>query len=72
MCNGQVQPDLLSIKQASQIVGLSEKTVRRFIESGELPAHRVGPKAVRIYRSDLDAFIQPLPRGGQNIGVIFV
>lgn len=45
----------LNIKQVAQRTGVAEITVRRWIASGILPAHRVGPRLIRIYEKDVDA-----------------
>ena len=45
-----------TIAEVAEIVGVSTRTVRRWIKSGELAAHRFG-SAVRIADSDLKAFI---------------
>ena len=42
----------LSISEVAKRLGVSEKTVRRKIASGELPAHRVG-KLIRVGERDL-------------------
>lgn len=50
---------LLSIKGAAAHVGVSEKTVRRYIDAGVLRAWRFGPKLLRIELSDLEALMAP-------------
>ena len=36
-------------------------TVRTWIADGRLPAYRLGPKMIRIKRSDVNALLSPLP-----------
>lgn len=48
---------LLTIKEAAAILRVSEKTVRRWIESHELPAAKLGAQW-RIRPRDLDLFIK--------------
>jgi excisionase family DNA binding protein len=48
---------LLTVKEVAQEMRVSEKRVTNWIKSGELVALNLG-KDYRIYRSDLDAFIQ--------------
>ena len=48
---------LLTIAQTAAICQVSIKTVRRWIERGELVAHRLG-RQWRIARKDLEAFIK--------------
>jgi excisionase family DNA binding protein len=50
----------LSVKQTSQRLGISEKTVRRLVASGELPAVKIR-SCLLVKESDLVAFISDLP-----------
>lgn len=45
-----------TIAEVAEFTGVSVRTVRRWIKSGELVAHHFGT-AVRIAESDLKAFI---------------
>lgn len=56
----------VSIAQAAEELGLTEKTVRRYIAAGRLPAYRVGPRNVRIKTSDLESLLVPIPTA--NVG----
>jgi excisionase family DNA binding protein len=47
---------LLSVRAVASKLSVSEKTVRRLIESGRLPAVRVGAR-VRIDQAELEAFV---------------
>lgn len=49
-------PRVLSIAATAQHLGVSSKTVRRWIEQGELPHHRLG-RQIRIAESDLIVFL---------------
>jgi len=49
-------PPLLSVKQAADIVGISTKTIRRWIDAKKLPFHRLG-RQIRIAEDDLLAFL---------------
>jgi excisionase family DNA binding protein len=49
-------PWLISVAEAAQHLGVSSKTVRRWIEQGELPHHRLG-RQIRIAESDLIVFL---------------
>lgn len=44
---------LVSLRQAAELLGVSEKTVRRMIDRGEIPARVVGQRAIRINQDDL-------------------
>lgn len=52
------RPRYLDLTAASEISGLSEKTLRRRISEGSIPAYRVGPRVVRIREDSLFAFIE--------------
>jgi excisionase family DNA binding protein len=45
-----------TVAEVAEFVGVSVRTVRRWIKSGELVAHHIGA-VVRIAQSDLKAFI---------------
>lgn len=51
------QDKLLTVKEVAQEMRVSEKRVLNWIKSGQLTALDLG-KDYRIYRSDLDKFIQ--------------
>jgi excisionase family DNA binding protein len=45
--------DLLTIAEAAKLLKVSAVTLHRWIKQGRLPAYHVGPRKVRIKRSDL-------------------
>jgi excisionase family DNA binding protein len=47
-------------KQAAEKIKVTVATVRSMIDRGELPAYRLGPRVVRIRRSDLDSVLTPI------------
>ena len=51
--------DLLTIAEAAEILRVSTVTLSRWRRQGRLPTLKVGPRAVRIRRSDLDLISQP-------------
>ena len=53
----QILPGLLTIKQAAKPLQVSTKTIRRWVETGDLVAHRIGHQW-RISSSDLQIFIR--------------
>jgi excisionase family DNA binding protein len=52
-----VAPRLLTIAEAAQRVHVSCRVVYRWIQKGELPAIRFGPRLVRLDPDDLDDYI---------------
>ncbi|MGI9085388.1 MAG: helix-turn-helix domain-containing protein [Aeromicrobium sp.] len=51
----------VSVKQAAEALGVTDKTFRSYIADGLVPAFRVGPKFVRIRVDDLEALARPIP-----------
>lgn len=46
-----------TVAGAADFLGVHEITIRRWIASGRLSAHRVGPRLIRIRFTDLESFI---------------
>ncbi len=53
----------LTLKEAAEWYGVCERTLRRRIAEGRLPAYRVGPRAIRVRRADVEALARPIPTG---------
>lgn len=47
------KPQMYSVKQASEILGLATSTIRRLIETGELPARKLGGRVFVKLSKDL-------------------
>lgn len=45
----------LNLEEAGDYFGVSSKSIRNWIATGLLPAHRIGPHLIRIRRVDLEA-----------------
>jgi excisionase family DNA binding protein len=54
----------LSILEAAQRVGVTDRTIRNWIAQGLLPAYKYGNKIVRINPDDLDNLGHRIPSGG--------
>lgn len=58
----------VSLAQASEHVGVSERTIRRWIADGRLAGYRVGPRLLRVDCAELEALFSAIPttirRGG--------
>jgi excisionase family DNA binding protein len=46
--------EILTPREAAELLHLSLETVRRLLRSGQLPGRKVGPRRWRIRRADLD------------------
>ena len=54
---------LLSPEEAASLLGVHTQTVRGYIRSGKLPAHRLaGERAIRIRREDIFALLEPFTK----------
>ena len=49
--------EFLSVKEIAEMLGVSVDTVQGWIRRKELAAYKVGTKAYRIKREDLDKFL---------------
>lgn len=56
--------DRLTMAEASAYTGCSERTLRRYVSAGRLPAYRVGPRRLVFHLADLDALLKPVPAVG--------
>ncbi len=46
----------LSTKEAAEMLGVTSRTVYRFIDEGGLPAYKFG-RVIRVKESDLEGFV---------------
>lgn len=51
-----MQPVFLTLRQVADILAVSDKTVRRLIDRGDLPRHKVG-RQIRISERDFRDFV---------------
>lgn len=59
--------EYLSINEAAELLGVTTKSIRRWIADGTLPAYRVGSKMVRIRARDIeDKVLKRIPADGQD------
>ncbi len=58
-----MEEDYLTIKQIVKELDVSDKTVRRWIASGELPHTLDVLKRYRVSRKDLDEFVRRRTQG---------
>jgi excisionase family DNA binding protein len=52
-------PDLLTIAETARLLKVSVVTIKRWLRQGHLTAYRIGPRALRVRRSDLEALLSP-------------
>lgn len=51
--------DWLTIKEAAEILRLSEHTVRDQVRDGKIPSMKLGHRTVRVRRVDIEALLPP-------------
>ena len=57
--------DLLTKREVAELLKVSEVTIARWLKQGRLPAYRVGPRAVRVRRADVERLMAPLDGVGR-------
>lgn len=57
------KPELITLDAAGEILGMHPRTVRRFIAEGKVRGYRIGDRAIRVRRSDIEALLQRVPVG---------
>ena len=57
---------LLTLAEAAKELGVSERTMRRLIDRGELPVFEPSKRKRWIFREDLDAFIESHRRNARG------
>jgi excisionase family DNA binding protein len=50
---------LITVQQAADLLHMSESTIRRWIDEGELPAYRISSERFLIYRRDVEQMHLP-------------
>ena len=56
-----ITPAWLTGPEAQDYLNVTEKTLRRYVASGKLPAYRMGGRLLRFKVEDLDALMTPVP-----------
>ncbi len=54
------EEEFYTVAEAARVLQVSHSTVWRWIEARKLPAYRVGHRAIRIRRRDLEEVIRPV------------
>jgi excisionase family DNA binding protein len=52
--------EYLSVIEAAELRGVSEKTIRNYIHQGRIAAERFGPKLLYIHVEELDRAFTPV------------
>lgn len=54
----------LTQAEAAEYLKVTDRTLRRMVAAGDLPAYRLGPRLLRIDQADLDALLRRVPTAG--------
>ncbi|MGV9745801.1 helix-turn-helix transcriptional regulator [Rhodococcus zopfii] len=60
----------VTVAEAAEHYGLSVKTVRRYIADGRIPAHRLGPKLVRLDLDEVDAVLTARTQTAETVPAV--
>ncbi len=60
----------LSTKEAAAQLGVTSRTVYRFIDEGDLPAYKFG-RVIRVKESDLEVFVEQCRVAPGSIGHLY-
>jgi len=55
---------LFTLADAANELGLSQRTIRRYIAAGRIAAYRVGPRVVRVDLDEIDKLVRPIQTVG--------
>jgi excisionase family DNA binding protein len=58
----------VSLAEAQGILGVSNRTLRRWIAEGRLSAYRLGPRMIRLDGDELDRLARPIPSAAATRG----
>jgi excisionase family DNA binding protein len=58
--------DILSLDEAATLLKVSRRTVQSLIKKGQLRASKVSTRFVRLFRRDIDAFLESFATSQQQ------
>ncbi|MBR0156888.1 MAG: helix-turn-helix domain-containing protein [Clostridia bacterium] len=61
--------ELFTVAQVAQYLKVCEKTVRRLISNNKLVASKVGDRAWRIRKDDIDVYLREHTNGRKGVAV---
>ncbi|ATG51927.1 excisionase [Brachybacterium vulturis] len=51
---------------AAEYLNVTDRTIRNLIARGDLTGYRLGARAIRVDRAELDALLTPIPTAGDH------
>lgn len=58
---------LATLSETAIYAGVTERSVRRWIAGGVVPAYRLGRRAIRVDLNELDSALRPIPAGSADV-----
>ena len=58
----------ITIAEAAQYLGITTKSVRRYIAAGQLTGYRVGSRLIRLDASQVEDLLRPMPNARTGRG----
>jgi len=56
----------VTIAEAADYLAVTPRTIRNLIARGDLTGYRLGARAIRVDRAELDALLTPIPTAGDR------
>jgi len=53
---------LLTLEEASGLLGISEEEIKKMVEKGELPAYQIGGRFLRFRKEQIEAIVGGIAR----------
>jgi excisionase family DNA binding protein len=60
MTQASPEPRWATVKEAANHIGLSVRTIRRYISTGRLDANRLGPRRLEVDLNEVDKLRKPI------------
>ncbi len=61
---------LWTLETAGEFLNVTDRSLRRYIADGRLPAYRIGSRQIRVRREDVEALLTPIPAANSRDGRI--
>ncbi|WP_328435746.1 helix-turn-helix domain-containing protein [Nocardia puris] len=58
--------ELLTVAEVAERYGVSTRTVRNWVDSGHVPAYRIGPRLIKLDAVEVDAALLVRATGGSK------
>lgn len=62
--------EYITVAEAANLFKVSQSTVWRWIDRGEVPAYRIGQKGIRIRKAELSKLVNPARSDTQKGGIM--